>query len=50
MNIIETTLNVKSNPDWKTTRALCEILANAIDAMKEVFSNDDGAGIESKIY
>ena len=48
MNIIETTLNVKSNPDWKTTRALCEILANAIDAMKEVFSNDDGAGIESK--
>jgi len=39
MNVIETTLNVRSNPDWKPVRGLCEILANAIDTMKDLEKN-----------
>jgi hypothetical protein len=36
---LETTLNMKSSPDWKPVRGLCELLANAIDAMRDVSSD-----------
>jgi|688.fasta_scaffold173577_2 hypothetical protein len=36
MDIIETTQSVKSSPDWTISRALSELLANAIDASNEL--------------